>query len=460
MIGTTNRKWVVAPAALALTTLIGFAGYRYQICKPERLNEPRPLPARQLTTEEYIANFDPRAYEWAGTDYFNERYRPSRLNKPLPEIDITFDYDFALLNNTFDRLRGVERRAALKAIFGRITAGSTSHTERHLALLKFLHKAAHHNVWVQPMHEDKQGVFDPIVLLELGEMRCGAVARLASDLFESAGYEARIVQAAMHQSAEVFYDGRWHLVEADLAGGGQAVMIDGEIPSLEELSGTPFLIDRVPTHFEGCVAPKRDSGATCPTGPTAATYPSYFFFSEEALGALEAAYYYKTATKEQAEASKWYGWNYYRTESNRWKLSDIERKYEPGPPVFQHVVIKSRKATIGWAPASDPDADLLGYRVYVSRNTRGWNHEVFTGNDGVKPYFRGGWKPEMYDAMFREPPRDVGLVTTDTTSVVIDLPPGETRYVTVMPFDEHGESVGRTLYNMSEELTLSGDREE
>jgi hypothetical protein len=61
----------------------------------------------------------------------------------------------------------------------------------------------------------------------------------------------------------------------------------------------------------------------------------------------------------------------------------------------------------------------------------------------------------MYDAMFREPPSDVVLLITSDTAIQIQLPIGEARYVTVMPFDEHGESVNRKLYNMSEELTLS-----
>ena len=60
------------------------------------------------------------------------------------------------------------------------------------------------------MHPDKSIVKDPLVLLELGEMRCGHVAGLAVDLFDAMGYEGRLVQLSCHVIAEIKYDGRWH----------------------------------------------------------------------------------------------------------------------------------------------------------------------------------------------------------------------------------------------------------
>jgi hypothetical protein len=172
------------------------------------------------------------------------------------------------------------------------------------------------------------------------------------------------------------------------------------------------------------------------------------------LGAVDAAYYYKTATAEESAASRWYGWNYFKTDTTRWTLSDIPLRYEPTAPVFESVNPDGATVEIRWSPSRDDDHDLCGYRVYVSHNSRGWQHQAFTGADEVKPYFQGGWKPEMYDAMFRVPPCDAGMFVTNKTSVRISLTDDETKYVTVMPFDRHGESVGRKLYAMTEELTI------
>ncbi len=402
------------------------------------------------STEDYLQRFDPKKYMLAGTDFFNPKYSPYRLVKPLDQIDITFDYPSQHLERVEKNLRKVDRLDALKGIFEKITHGATTNQEKHLAVLNFLYKASYHNTWVQPMYPDKQAVFDPLVLLELGEMRCGAVARVAADLFDAAGYQTRLVQANAHTTAEIFYDGGWRLFEADLAG-GPPIMIDGRIPSVYELAKSPFLIDQVPTHLEGYVAPKRDHPSE-----KSPIYPSYFFFSKKELSKIDANYYYKTATPEEASNSKWYGWNYYKKVSDRWKLADFEPKYEPDPPKFIIVKRNGDKFVIEWLAALDSDNDLLGYRVYVSSKSRGWNYQDIDAPEDVKRYFMGGWKPEMYDNLFKEPPRDVQFFETDKTR--IELAAADSKfpiYVTVMPFDKHGESVGRRLYNMSAELKLS-----
>ena len=63
----------------------------------------------------------------------------------------------------------------------------------------------------------------------------------------------------------------------------------------------------------------------------------------------------------------------------------------------------------------------------------------------------------MYAALFREPFSDIALIETTDLSVIIDLPAGERRYVSILPFDKHGESVGRRLYLASEELSIGSE---
>ena len=422
---------------LPLVIVMAAGGYAY---KAAPIDGKTGLEAAQAysSTEDYLRRFDPNRYMRAGTDFFNPRYSPARLNKPLDQIDITYDYPFEYLEKVEAKLSNIDRRIALQGIFRKITSESKNNLERHLAVLDFLYKAAYHNAYVQPMYEDKQAVYDPIVLLKLGEMRCGGVARVAADLFEAAGYKTRLVQAQAHITTEIFYDGGWHLFEADLVG-GPPVLINGHIPSVAELADNPFLIDRSPSHFAGLVSPGSGMG-----GDESPVYPSYYFFSKQALEGLDAAYYYKTATPEEAAQSKWYGWNYYKTTTNRWKLSDFGPKYEPAPPNFKNVSVKGGKFVVEWLPALDSDNDLLGYRIFVATKSRGWNYQDINASASVKKYFVGGWKPEMYDHLFKTPPRNIAFFETKSTRVELPVPEtGEPIYVTVMPFDQHGETVGR-----------------
>lgn len=261
---------------------------------PTWFESQQEVPHVYRSTEDYLQRFDPDKYMRAGTDFFNPRYSLSRLGKPLHQINIALNYPLQYLEQTENKLKKVDRRAALNGIFKKVTLGASSDHERHLAVLNFLYKVSHHNTYAQPMYADKQAVFDPLLLIELGEMRCGGVARIGADLFESAGYQTRLVQAAAHTSAEIFYDGDWHLFEADLAGGAP-ITINGHIPSVEQLSSTPFLIDKIPTHFELLVAPLN------PHIPhdKSLIYPSFFFFSNKVVQQINEAYYYKTATQKR-----------------------------------------------------------------------------------------------------------------------------------------------------------------
>ncbi|MBL8830417.1 MAG: hypothetical protein JNM18_25815, partial [Planctomycetaceae bacterium] len=108
--------------------------------------------AMPLSTTEYIEQFDPVAYERAGADYFHERYNPARIGKPLEQIDRVYDYDFARLEAVTQRLKHVDRQAALKAIFAKLTVDACDDTQRHLAVLRFLQKASYHHAYLQPMH--------------------------------------------------------------------------------------------------------------------------------------------------------------------------------------------------------------------------------------------------------------------------------------------------------------------
>src|SRR4051794_34762880 len=122
--------------------------------------------AEEDRTRSFIRALDISAYERNGTDYTNPKFSPLRLGKPFRAIDQNLDYDFSRLAETEKRLKGVDRRAVLKHIFEHLCRGAASNTDKHVRILKFVHKAGMHG-YIAPMYPDKQMVVDPLVLLEL-----------------------------------------------------------------------------------------------------------------------------------------------------------------------------------------------------------------------------------------------------------------------------------------------------
>jgi hypothetical protein len=292
-----------------------------------------------------------------------------------------------------------------------------------------------------PLHRDGTMVTDPLVLLELGEAHCGQVARLAVDLFEAAGYPGRVVQLGGHVIAEIYYEGDWHYLDADLYGGGDAVLIDGRIPSVAELARRPELLDVLPTNHAFSI-----DGEPWRAG---SIYPSYFYFSRQAYSGYEPQVYVKTATPEQARDSPIYGWNHYKTEPYPIALWDIAPLREPNAPVVKTVAHDGDGVAIDWWPSEN----AVGYKVYVASKSRGWRHERALASVPRGVSIRTGWSPAMYDALYGEPPGDIAVLFAESNVIRIPLT-RERIFVTIMPVDEHGERIGRSIYPMSQEIVI------
>jgi hypothetical protein len=363
-----------------------------------------------------------------GSDFTNPEYSPLRLGKSLDELDRAYDYDFERLAEVERKLANVDRRAVFAELFRRICAGCETDLDRHLAVLGFCNQSSFHNL-IQPMWPDGKPVYDPLICLELGEHRCGQTARIVVALFSAGGYRARLVQLGRHTSSEVFYDDDWHYIDAGLFGDRlTAHDPDGSIPSYAELSRRPFAIDAIPSNLEPTYRNR-------PLGSS--VYPSWYYFSKQSY-TTPARHYTKTASLEEERAGRAFGWTHYETRLDEGRiLGSFDRRYHPGAPRD----LRRDGDRVVWREAADIDGDLIGYRVYIGSESRGWCY----GPD---------WKPEMYDALFKTPPRDVGFIDTRETSAA--LPDARPIFITVMAYDEHGELVGRTLYPMSRELALEG----
>lgn len=417
---------------------------------------PGNLIVNMEKTEEYVLNLRIEQFELHGADFTSQNYAPTRLNIPLGKINHLKDYDFQSTTDIRKTLEGVSRKVALQHIFSKVTEGQHSNTDKHIAMLKFLHKSSFHNASLQPIEQTGSSVEDPLILLHLGEMHCSHVSRVAVDLFESAGFRARVVQLGDHQIAEIYYDGGWHYFDGDLFGNGETIVDkNGNIPSVVELSKDPFAIDALghslELRFDGEIRIK------------STLYPSYPYFGRAAYGSSggNGLYYEKTAT-ERDEQNYRFGWDSYKTSTDDSRvLHEMSPLYQPGAVMVTRIAVDRNnvKGTVilNWEKVKDRDDDVLGYKVFVSHQSRGWEY----GNDlgiptkGREFVFRtGGWRPSMYEKIFEVPPHDVALVSTKNLFVEIPLPLGEEYFITVMPFDAHGEEVGKQLYLLSHEFYI------
>jgi hypothetical protein len=423
--------WVV----ISLVLVLGFV-FCYGLPKYRNYDDP---------TAEYLRGFDICELYSKGADWLNVDFDPVRIGLCSNTI-YTREYDFRRLEKAEIKLANVERHQALIEIFSRITTGSGDQREKHIALLRFLQRVSL-NWKLQPMYPDGQAVFDPLVLLELTEMRCGQVARLGVDLWAAGGGKGRIVQLANHVSAEVFYDGEWHLLEGDIWENGVVIMNeDGTIPSLEEMSLDPYRIDMLPPQYW---APNIAKSYSVP-------YLSFYFFNKKAYDGAPVQFYYKTATAEEERHSKWFGWNYYSVQkSTSINLSDDSPRYQPSAVTITSIDQNSEVFTIRWTAAVDQDGDLLGYRIFIGKTSRGWTYNQTKSPDKLRQYILLGWLPTMYDKVNILPPAEFGIIEVVDNHVTVKVPLGQVRYITVMPFDAHGEKVSRKIYFMSDEVRIS-----
>jgi len=401
-----------------------------------------------VETEEYIHNFKVEGYEYNGIDYNSERYSYTRIGKSMEEIDVVYDYDFMRVNDCFENFTNIDRKRALAGIFFKICDMEDSNIVKHEKVLMFLCKVGYHSLFLQPMTEDGVMVYDPLVLLELGEMRCGQVNRIACDIFSSAGYETRVVQLNSHVIAEIFYDGSWHYFDADAFIGGETIIKDQKIPSVFELSMEPYLIDSLSDPYIE-IAFSDDAFMPTVYGDALKKYPSLYYFSKDSEQV--PLFYYKCAEDYEC-LNAYYGWDICEIVEDVERNMDAEQFYMPDIPWIRDVSISKNKILLCWY-CEDLDDDILGYRVYISNNSRGWEYGTVHGEKDIEKYVWNRYIPEQYDKVLSFPPMDAMTIDTKETEIELELNKG-TYYISIMPYDFHGESVGKKIYKISNELKI------
>lgn len=178
----------------------------------------------------------------------------------------------------------------------------------------------------------------------------------------------------------------------------------------------------------------------------------------------EMTYIYKTSNDEQDINSKYYGWNYFEFKPYEGDIELLQKKfikrYQPCPPKITKIIVNkgsansSQTVLIDWEDSFDKDNDLLGYRVYISSKTRGWNYQDDTLTNELKSFINGKWLPEMHDNVYKISPSDLDIIQTKNSFLEIELDFKNSVYITVVPYDEYGEKIGKTIYHMSHEVVI------
>jgi hypothetical protein len=188
-------------------------------------------------------------------------------------------------------------------------------------------------------------------------------------------------------------------------------------------------------------------------------YPSYFYFSSQAYQTDVPQTYYVGL---ESSANFEHGWKAVDkiAPDDKVVLQDLPLHRTPAIPMITDVQFGPGHTTLRISfTASDANNDLAGYQVFVSDHSRGWDHNQFYGANSVKVYWAdpGGWKPDMYEHLFNLPPSNLGSMRLNPDMRQADIPvkSGTTYFITVMPFDSYGMSVGRVLYPESNELKVA-----
>lgn len=403
-------------------------------------------------TESYIAGFDPAWYANKGADYLAAEHDVARLGKPLQEIDINTDYDFDQVAQTQEMLLNVDRRRSLSAIYAKITQGAQSPQEEYQAVLEFLSSAIFHGP-VQPLLPSCHIVEDPLVLLELGEGLCGHSARLAVDLFSAGGYPARLVQAGGHVLSEVYYQQDWHYFDAD-TNIARAVLLNGEIPSMVELSHQPQLVDTYTSGWWLLSSAKTDQ-----SGPWTG-YKAFSYFAKDAYVYEIPSYYVKTATPF-GELDESYGWAQMEQvlDEGRQLYEDMQEYTTATAPVWTAITENKGTYRLEWQAGNSPLGAPTGYRVYVGTISRGWDWHTFYGAPQLASYRSAAdYAPDMQPLMKNELPGDVEMRELPLGETHLDITPqkGQQLYVSIVALDAHGQEAQAALYPPSNEIILQG----
>jgi hypothetical protein len=147
-------------------------------------------------------------------------------------------------------INGEKDWSTIEAILADIIEEGMTDRDKAIAIWQYVKDNMYH--FNPPTLSDK--LHDPVILFNVyGYGLCGDAARQVALLSKAAGMDARVWSMIDHFVAEVYYDGRWHLFDAD--GGVFYSLPDKTIASLEDIVkdnslilGTPHPVEKISRH--------------------------------------------------------------------------------------------------------------------------------------------------------------------------------------------------------------------
>ena len=262
-----------------------------------------------------------------------------------------------------------------------------------VSCLQHVQRMVFHDAFEEP------NTYDPEEILRMRSGRCGHASVALAYLLDQAGIENRVVFLPKHTLVEAKWNGRWHLLDADLFKHGVVPRKDnGEIPALREVQGNHF-IDRFP--------------------PTAYVYTRrYKPYQDKPAYLLRPPHFHEP--HEAGFISHYYQMNL-----------GLPLEYPPSRPEGLASTVEGQKVFLRWSESRDLDNDLVGYEVLIGRKSRGWNYE---------------------DPVYENVPKDTSdkPIFTEYPRLETRLDPGK-YYWSVRAIDEHRKKEPRTYYFPSEE---------
>ncbi len=379
-------------------------------------------------TTEYLktaswAKYQANAEQWQTPEKVSEESKYGEYPKDAVDYEIIYQIE--------RKLDGVSRLAVLKKLFWEVNNHLMTNEEKWRNVLINLNQAIYHHLFQQPVYEENIIVSDPLVLLELGNGRCGHFSRIIIDIALANDYDARLVQVAHHVVAEVYWDNKWHLVDIPFI-----FNFSNQWPSIEELSFQPNEIDYYPPFYANYFFDSESNkifheylNKKWDLINNSSTY-----FGSEGLEVLnnQISYWYKIAGDWQND--KYYGWQKLTTE-----YVNIKSLLESRMPNIEQLgfVINRHKIKIQASKAFDPDNDFWKYELYLSDYSRDWTYK----------------EKEDFKKLFDPIPHNLGIYTFDQ-ELEIDLPsPGE-YYMTYFAKDNYAKENPQAFYFPSEEIKL------
>lgn len=303
---------------------------------------------------------------------------------PQPALDLVNNNNYLQTHKAllFSDVFSVQE--ILVDIFHKITQGYEGAKEKFLACLGFTQKHFYHPFAGQPMEVKNHMVFDPIASLLLGQGRCGVAARFLIDLLMLNGYDARLITAACHTSAEVLIEDKWVLADASLYPPGIYPCNDkGELLSLSEAIQNPELLDLVPSYINYHHSYIEKFLSRYPETYEAIGHylqqpilPSVAFFGAEYF--IERGRKIRCYKKSQVPRL----W----TKHNNFGWSDLHEEESLQIPVIQSMQrpqqvlnLRIHEKKLVWEQKELNNTEIY-YKIMVSNESRGWSYNAIPVN--------------------------------------------------------------------------------